>query len=243
VGRLARLVLGRAAPKRVGTQIVTGPMLAGLAEAYVKAINEGAVPTISTAWQVGRCCWWEAIGIRQGCHSGQSSGPNRCLRGATAPEQMYRCCTHVCRRCTDAQTYRRTDAPHGAPQVVAEQECRRASQRAEDTYMHAFNDNVAADELALKREHEAALAAAKRVYKDLAVGDKLTRANYKEEMMKTCDTRWGGGAAGVAGAAGVGFGGGKGWVGEGNGCVQRGDAKTCNSRWAAGRLRSPMLQV
>jgi hypothetical protein len=27
-------------------------MLAGLAEAYAAAINEGAVPTIATAWQV-----------------------------------------------------------------------------------------------------------------------------------------------------------------------------------------------
>jgi hypothetical protein len=73
--------------------------------------------------------------------------------------------------------------------VVAEQECRRAAQRAEDTYIHTFDVGVAADELALKLEHEAALGSARRVYKDLAVGDKLTRASYKEELLKTCETR------------------------------------------------------
>jgi hypothetical protein len=52
VSRLARLVLERAGPKTVaGGNVVTGPVLAGLAEAYVAAINAGAVPTIATAWQ------------------------------------------------------------------------------------------------------------------------------------------------------------------------------------------------
>lgn len=39
---------------------MTGPVLAGLVEAYVKAINEGAVPTIATAWQVH---WGAFIGV------------------------------------------------------------------------------------------------------------------------------------------------------------------------------------
>lgn len=43
--------LPQAQPKRLGTQVLSGPMLAGLAEAYVDAINHGAVPTIATAWQ------------------------------------------------------------------------------------------------------------------------------------------------------------------------------------------------
>jgi hypothetical protein len=52
VAALTRMLLGRTQPKRIGSQIVTGPVLAGLAEAYCEAINAGAVPTISTAWQV-----------------------------------------------------------------------------------------------------------------------------------------------------------------------------------------------
>mmetsp|Transcript_32011 Transcript_32011/g.71133 ORF Transcript_32011/g.71133 Transcript_32011/m.71133 type:complete len:534 (-) Transcript_32011:285-1886(-) len=51
VSELTSRVLAKALPKRMGTQLVSGPILAGLAEAYVRAINEGAVPTISTAWQ------------------------------------------------------------------------------------------------------------------------------------------------------------------------------------------------
>ena len=50
--QLTKLIFERAQPKRLGSQIITGPMLATLASEYVRAINEGAVPTISTAWQV-----------------------------------------------------------------------------------------------------------------------------------------------------------------------------------------------
>lgn len=53
--QLLKLLLSRAQPKRVGVAPVTGVMLAGLAEAYVAAINDGAVPTIATAWQVCVC--------------------------------------------------------------------------------------------------------------------------------------------------------------------------------------------
>ena len=52
IQRLTKLIFQRAQPKRLGTQIVSGSMLAALALAYVDAINLGAVPTIATAWQV-----------------------------------------------------------------------------------------------------------------------------------------------------------------------------------------------
>ena len=55
--QLTRLIFERAQPKRLGAQVITGPMLATLASEYVRAINEGAVPTISTAWQVRRRSW------------------------------------------------------------------------------------------------------------------------------------------------------------------------------------------
>lgn len=42
----------QASPKRVSDVVMNGAVLAGLTEAYVKAINAGAVPTIATAWQV-----------------------------------------------------------------------------------------------------------------------------------------------------------------------------------------------
>ena len=43
-------VLSLAAPKRLGRSFVTGPALAALAQAYVAAINGGAVPSIASAW-------------------------------------------------------------------------------------------------------------------------------------------------------------------------------------------------
>jgi Guanylate-binding protein, C-terminal domain len=46
------MVFERARPKKIGAHLVTGPALAGLVEAYVAAINQGAVPTIATAFQV-----------------------------------------------------------------------------------------------------------------------------------------------------------------------------------------------
>ncbi len=55
IARVTAHIFNRAQPKRVGTQLVSGPMLAGLAEAYVTAIRQGAVPTIATAWQVLFC--------------------------------------------------------------------------------------------------------------------------------------------------------------------------------------------
>ena len=39
--RLTQIIFSKAQPKRLGTQILSGPMLAGLTEAYVTAINNG----------------------------------------------------------------------------------------------------------------------------------------------------------------------------------------------------------
>lgn len=44
-------VFANAGIKAVGGAELTGPLLAGLAATYVEAINDGAVPTIATAWQ------------------------------------------------------------------------------------------------------------------------------------------------------------------------------------------------
>lgn len=54
---LTNRIFKSALPKRIGNHQVTGAALAGLAEAYVAAINNGAVPVISTAWQVILFMW------------------------------------------------------------------------------------------------------------------------------------------------------------------------------------------
>eukprot|EP00775_Hariotina_reticulata_P003802 gene3802-4059_t len=51
VDSLIQLIFSKASPKRVSDVVMNGAVLAGLTEAYVKAINAGAVPTIATAWQ------------------------------------------------------------------------------------------------------------------------------------------------------------------------------------------------
>ncbi|KAK9825847.1 hypothetical protein WJX81_003554 [Elliptochloris bilobata] len=70
LARLTRVIFARAQPKRLGSQTITGSMLAALAEAYVLAINRGAVPTIATAWQ----------GVAEA----------ECRRAADAAEAAYR---------------------------------------------------------------------------------------------------------------------------------------------------------
>ena len=51
LGRLMDTLFSRCAPKRIGGDVVTGPALASLAEAYAAALNGGAVPAIASAWQ------------------------------------------------------------------------------------------------------------------------------------------------------------------------------------------------
>lgn len=49
---LTKFVFDRTRPKQLGASIMTGPILAGLTQSFLDAINTGAVPTISSSWQV-----------------------------------------------------------------------------------------------------------------------------------------------------------------------------------------------
>ncbi|MCO5582076.1 hypothetical protein L7F22_035967 [Adiantum nelumboides] len=48
---LTRFVFERTRPKHLGSTIMTGPLLAGLTQSFLDALNAGAVPTIATSWQ------------------------------------------------------------------------------------------------------------------------------------------------------------------------------------------------
>ncbi|CAI7780233.1 unnamed protein product [Closterium sp. NIES-53] len=50
IDSFTQAVFARARPKRVGGTVMTGPMLAGLTQAYIQALNNGAVPTILNSW-------------------------------------------------------------------------------------------------------------------------------------------------------------------------------------------------
>lgn len=48
---LTTFVFERTRPKQVGATMMTGPVLIGITESYLDALNHGAVPTISSSWQ------------------------------------------------------------------------------------------------------------------------------------------------------------------------------------------------
>ncbi|KAK9064351.1 hypothetical protein SSX86_015733 [Deinandra increscens subsp. villosa] len=48
---LTRFVFERTRPKQVGATVMTGPIFAGITQSFLDALNNGAVPTISSSWQ------------------------------------------------------------------------------------------------------------------------------------------------------------------------------------------------
>ncbi|BBN10143.1 guanylate-binding protein 1/3/4/7 [Marchantia polymorpha subsp. ruderalis] len=48
---LTKFVFERTRPKQLGPTIMNGPMLAGLTQSFLDALNAGAVPSIATSWQ------------------------------------------------------------------------------------------------------------------------------------------------------------------------------------------------
>ncbi|GKV36776.1 hypothetical protein SLEP1_g44870 [Rubroshorea leprosula] len=48
---LTKFVFERTRPKQVGATVMTGPVLVGIIQSYLDALNNGAVPTISSSWQ------------------------------------------------------------------------------------------------------------------------------------------------------------------------------------------------
>ena len=49
---LTRFVFERTRPKQVGATVMTGPILARITQSFLDALNKGAVPTITSSWQV-----------------------------------------------------------------------------------------------------------------------------------------------------------------------------------------------
>lgn len=49
---LTRFVFERTKPKQFGATVMTGPIFARITQSFVDALNNGAVPTITSSWQV-----------------------------------------------------------------------------------------------------------------------------------------------------------------------------------------------
>ena len=48
---LTKFVFERTRPKQMGSTVMTGPILSGITQSFLDALNNGAVPTISSSWQ------------------------------------------------------------------------------------------------------------------------------------------------------------------------------------------------
>ncbi|XP_074268402.1 uncharacterized protein LOC141591820 [Silene latifolia] len=48
---LTRFVFERTRPKQIGSTVMNGPILVGITQSFLDAINNGAVPTIASSWQ------------------------------------------------------------------------------------------------------------------------------------------------------------------------------------------------
>ncbi|KAJ0500747.1 putative guanylate-binding protein/Atlastin [Helianthus annuus] len=48
---LTRFVFERTRPKQVGATVMTGPIFAGITQSFLDALNNDAVPTITSSWQ------------------------------------------------------------------------------------------------------------------------------------------------------------------------------------------------
>lgn len=49
---LTRYVFERTRPKQMGGTVMTGPIFARITQSFLDALNNGAVPTITSSWQV-----------------------------------------------------------------------------------------------------------------------------------------------------------------------------------------------
>lgn len=49
---LTRFVFERTKPKQFGATVMTGPIFSRITQSFVDALNNGAVPTITSSWQV-----------------------------------------------------------------------------------------------------------------------------------------------------------------------------------------------
>lgn len=47
-----RFVFERTRPKQMGGTVMTGPIFARITQSFLDALNNGAVPTITSSWQV-----------------------------------------------------------------------------------------------------------------------------------------------------------------------------------------------
>lgn len=143
--RLTQLIFSKAQPKRLGPQILSGPMLAGLTEAYVDAINNGwvqwlldsAVARLRHSWHAVLLLRWRSAlllaMLLRWVHRPPLPG-----HSIQAPHAWLTPCPHaaVLPACSAVPTIAT------AWQGVAEAESRRAADAALAAYAESFKEEV-----------------------------------------------------------------------------------------------------
>lgn len=169
LAELTRAIFQRGLPKRVGSMVLTGPLLAGLTRTYVDAINNGAVPCISTAWQAREAVYSPIpMSTMQLQSEGRSYPPAG--RGETREFRLHSTIAGISISPSHA----------GWPLVaqgVAEAECRRGAEAAEMEYVKVFNTRCGGEVEELDAEHRRSKELANKAYDKIAIGDEKIKAS------------------------------------------------------------------
>ncbi|KZV51114.1 myosin-10-like [Dorcoceras hygrometricum] len=206
---LTRFVFERTRPKQFGAVVMTGPILARITQSFLDALNNGAVPTISSSWQVNYGPFlWVSVFIPGLVGLINVSSPNR--------TQLFLCTISECSK-ELIQNYKLIFFCHGLVKIfllhniafisksymllsqvdsvasvlifddylcqnVEEAECQRAYELATETYMTSFNRAKPPEEVALREAHEDAVQKSVAAFNATAVGTGSTRQKYENRL-------------------------------------------------------------
>ncbi|KAF8059668.1 Gbp5 [Scenedesmus sp. PABB004] len=204
VAALIKLIFEKAQPKRLGALELTGPLLAGLAEAYVTAINDGAVPTITTAWQARRRGAAQQQAPRRPRAARPAVGDGR-ARARRRPRAAQGVAEQECRRAADAAEAAyarefsevtpargRTRAASGAPRrpCAAPHAARPAARATPAAPRGAGGQDVPPEDAELAAEHARCLGAAGAAFDAVAVGEPAIVAAHRRRYADACAARF-----------------------------------------------------
>ncbi|RZC65295.1 hypothetical protein C5167_008987 [Papaver somniferum] len=157
---LTNFIFERTRPKQIGSATMTGPILAGITQSFLQALNNGAVPTIASSWQLDILALIDA-----------SDACIIAVSDTSYPSETPSSRTHVIV----------TNDLH-PPSLL--QECRRAYDSAAEVYMSSFDRSRPDEEVSLGEAHEEAVQKSLVSFNASAVGSGLTRQKY-ENLLRT----------------------------------------------------------
>ncbi|KAL6567382.1 hypothetical protein OROGR_001050 [Orobanche gracilis] len=159
---LTRFVFERTRPKQMGATVMTGPILARITQSFLDAINNGAVPTITSTWQF--------VEIGPFFEEGQKRDSGLCLWGGGSNKFI------------GFGMKPEHDSLYSKLFSVEEAECQRAYELGTELYMSAFDRSKPPEEAALKEAHEDAVQKTMSTFNATAVGAGSIRQKYEKRL-------------------------------------------------------------